>query len=103
MAKVETLNDILREIQNNKEKIKAFGVIKIGVFGSFARGEQSKDSDIDFLVEFQIDKKTFRNFIDLAFFLEDRLERKVELVTTESLSPYFKSHILETVEYARVA
>jgi predicted nucleotidyltransferase len=44
-------------------------------------------------------KKNFRNFIHLAFFLEDLLNRKVELVTPESLSPYLKPNILKEIEY----
>ena len=62
------------------------------------REEQRPDSDIDLLVEFQPEQKTFDNFIQLSFFLEDILKQPVELVTTESLSPYLGPHIIEEVE-----
>jgi len=54
------------------------------------------------LVEFEKGKKTFRNFIDLAYFLEALFKKRVDLVTTEALSPYIGPHILEEVEYAAV-
>lgn len=72
---------------------------KIGLFGSFVRGHQNADSDVDLLVEFEPDKKTFDNFINLSFFLEDLLKHRVELVTRESLSPYIGPHILAEIEY----
>ena len=75
----------------------------IGVFGSFARGEQSATSDIDVLVQFEPDKKTFDNFMDLSTLLEDVLQRRVEIVTTESPSPYLGPHILNEVQYATLA
>ena len=73
---------------------------RIGLFGSFVRGEQHLGSDIDFLVEFEPSKKTFDNFIKLSMFLEEALQHKVELVTPESLSPYLGPHILREVEDA---
>jgi len=62
-----------------------FGVKRIGLFVSFARGEQKESSDIDVLVEFE--KPTFRNFMDLSFYLEDLFGRKVDLVTFKGLHP----------------
>jgi len=79
------------------------GVKRIGLFGSFVRGDQNSDSDIDLLVEFEIGRKTFDNFMELSFFLEEVLQHKVELVTVESLSPYIGPHILKEVEYAALA
>ena len=94
----QTKNDIISAIQEHRDKIKAFGVKKLGVFGSFVRGEQRLDSDIDLLVEFQTNQKTFDNFIQLSFFLEDLLKQQVELVTPESLSPYIGPYIIAEVE-----
>ena len=77
---------------------KRFGVKRIGVFGSFARGEQKDISDVDILVEFE--KPTFDNFMNLAFFLEDLFQRKVDLVTPNSLSPYIGPYIKQEVIWA---
>ena len=77
-----------------------YGVKKIGVFGSFARGEGRKDSDIDVLVEFKDSFETFDNYMELKFFLEDLFGRKVDLVTIEALRPQLKEDILKQVSYA---
>jgi predicted nucleotidyltransferase len=62
-------------------------------------GQQNANSDIDILVEFEPDHKTFDSISKLAFFLEELFERRVELVTLESLSPYIGPRILREVEY----
>ena len=79
------------------------GVKRLGLFGSFVRGEQKNASDIDFIVEFETDKKTFDNFMTLSFFLEVLFQRRVELVTAESLSPYIGPYILKEAEYVSLA
>ncbi|MEW5758842.1 MAG: nucleotidyltransferase family protein [Candidatus Omnitrophota bacterium] len=91
--------DVLSIIRDNQDKIKTFGVKKLGLFGSFVRKEQTVQSDIDLLVEFYRDKKTFDNFVHLSFLLEDLLKQRIELVTNESLSPYIKPNIMREVEY----
>lgn len=77
-----------------------YGVKKIGVFGSFARGEGKENSDIDVLVDFKEGAKTFDNFMELKFFLEDLFGRKVDLVTVKALRPQLKEDILKEVTYA---
>lgn len=83
--------------------MQALGVKRIGLFGSFVRGEQKNASDIDFIVEFEKDEKTFDNFMNLSFFLEALFQRRVELVTAESLSPYIGPYILKEAEYVSLA
>ncbi len=102
-AAKQTKGSIVYAIRENRERLKFFGVKKLGLFGSYVREEQHSGSDIDFLVEFQPEKKTFDNFIQLSFFLEDLLEHPIELVTTESLSPYIGPHILKEVENVPLA
>jgi len=91
---------LLKEIEKNKESIKKFGVKKIGLFGSYVRDEQQKRSDIDILVEFEKGKKTFDNYMDLKFFLEDLFDCSVDLVIKEAIKPRLKPYILESVQYA---
>jgi predicted nucleotidyltransferase len=100
---VQTKDDIWLAIQSNQNRIKAFGVKKLGLFGSFVREEQRQNSDVDLLVEFEQDKKTFKNFMALSFLLEEILNRQIELVTTESLSPYIRPYIAKEVEYVTFA
>jgi predicted nucleotidyltransferase len=97
---VRTKHDIFNVLQRNAAQLRLLGVIRIGLFGSFVRGDQHQGSDIDFLVEFEPSKKTFDNFYELSVFLEEILQRKVEIVTPESLSPYLGPHILREVEDA---
>jgi len=96
---IEMEDGVLSLIREHQDQIRAFGVRRLGLFGSFARGQQDENSDIDLLVEFDLDKKTFDAFIHLAFFLEDLFGRRVELVTPESLSPYIAPRIMDEVEY----
>ncbi|NIM11772.1 MAG: nucleotidyltransferase [Candidatus Aminicenantes bacterium] len=95
----QTKEFILMLISQHESDIKTFGVRRLGLFGSFIRNQQGKDSDVDILVEFEPGLKTFDNFIHLAFFLEDILRRRVDLVTTDALSPYIGPHIMKEVEY----
>jgi uncharacterized protein len=93
-------NDILKFLEGNKNKINSYGVKKIGLFGSFVSHKQHEESDIDILVEFESDKLTYENYINLAYYLEDNLSRKIDLITSDSLSPYIGPQILKEVEYA---
>jgi hypothetical protein len=75
-----------------------FKVKEIGIFGSYVRGEESEESDVDILVEFS--EPVGWEFIDLVEFLEKILERKVDLVTVRALKPQLKDKILKEVVYA---
>ena len=106
-AKVEKMSGktkeaVLSAIQTRGGDILAAGVTRLGLFGSFVRNEQRPDSDIDFLVEFDPTQKTFDNFIKVSLLLEELCDRRVELVTAESLSPYLRPHIVNEVEYVNL-
>ncbi len=90
--------EVWERLQAAEETIRALGVERLALFGSFARDEARPDSDVDILVEFADDRKTFDAFLDLAELLEEILDRKVELVTVESLSPYIGPRILAEAE-----
>ena len=91
---------ILITITEEKLAIKNYGVRRLGLFGSFSRHQQNPRSDVDILVEFQQGKKTFDNYMDLKFFLERHLHRKVDLVVKEALKPAVKSSIAREIVYA---
>jgi len=101
-AVIHTKVDLLFLLKANKKKIRSFGVKKLSLFGSFASDQVKSESDVDFLVEFEPSMKTYDNFMDLSFFLEDLLGRKVELVTPQSLSKYIGPHILKLAEHVRL-
>lgn len=96
---VQAKEQILTLLQEQQPELRRLGVKRCGLFGSFVRNESQDQSDVDILVEFEPGKKTFDNYMQLAFFLEDLFSRRVDLVTTESLSPYIGPHILREVEY----
>jgi predicted nucleotidyltransferase len=70
-----------------------FGVKKIGIFGSFARGEQTKKSDVDVLVDFAEGYATLRNFVGLAERLEALFRRNVDLITVEGIDKYIRQRV----------
>ena len=88
---------ILRLLAAEAE-IRALGVNRLALFGSVLRGEARPDSDVDILVEFSPGAKTFDRFLELSELLEDRLERRVELVTLGALSPFIGPRILTEAE-----
>ena len=78
-----------------KEKFK---VKEIGIFGSYVRGEESEESDVDVLVEFY--EPIGWEFFDVKEFLEEILGRKVDLVTVRALKPQLRDKILKEVVFA---
>ncbi len=99
----QSKSSVLSLLKSYQEPIRALGVRRLGLFGSFARGQAGDESDVDLLVEFEQGQKTFDNFTRLAFLLEDILERRVELVTPESISPYIRPYVIREVEYVAFA
>ena len=102
MENVMEIEGIL-EVIGRYELEKRYGVKRIGVFGSFAKSEQKETSDIDVLVEFEKRAKTFDNYMNLKFFLEELLGRKVDLVIIDALKPDIKDRVLKEVKYAERA
>ncbi len=86
------------EIDNIRKKIvpllKENKVTKAGIFGSYARGEQKKKSDVDILIELNNDVSLL-GFIDLKLLLEKKLKRKVDLVEYEGIRKELKKRILK--------
>ncbi len=88
-------------LKSNEEVVRQkYGVKKIGIFGSFARGEAREGSDIDVIVEFREDAENFDNYIELKYFLQKVFGRDVDLVTIDALRPQLKDDILREVVYA---
>ena len=91
---------IYEELRKHKPVLEQYGVKQIGLFGSFVRGEAHEKSDIDFLVDFEKEKKTLSNLVDLGDFLENLFHKKVDIVTPQGLSPFIGPYILKEVQYA---
>ncbi len=80
-------------LKQYEQSLKSLGVESLAIFGSVARDEAHAESDIDILVEFS-ETPTFDRYMDLKFYLEDRLGQTVDLVSQKMLKP----QIRQTVE-----
>ncbi|MEZ4828446.1 MAG: nucleotidyltransferase family protein [Bacteroidia bacterium] len=94
-----TKDGILLFLKAHQAELKSFGVKRLGLFGSFVRNEQHAQSDMDFLVEYEPDLKTLRNYFGLMDWLEDAFKVEIDLITTESLSPHIGPYIEKEVVY----
>lgn len=97
--RVSTKTELVRLIDANADALCRLGVQRLGLFGSFAHGHPSEDSDVDLYVEFVPGQATFDHFMGLGFLCEDLFGRRVEIVTPGSLSPHLAPAILSHVEY----
>lgn len=96
MKKLRKQRELLKKYKNI---IKTnYHVKKIGIFGSYVRGEQREGSDLDILVDFS-QPVSFFTFLDLEEYLEEKLGLKVDLVTRKALKPAMSKHILKEVSY----
>lgn len=88
--------DILKILTEQKQYlVQNFGVEEIALFGSYARGEENEESDIDILIQFKEGYKTFDNYMDLKFYLEELFGKTVDLVIKSAIKPRLKPYILE--------
>ena len=95
----ESAGGMVGRIASIREELsERYTVVRIGVFGSFARGEESPESDVDVIVE--LAEPTFDHYMDLKFRLEEVLQRPVDLVMVETLKPRLKPIIEQEAVYA---
>lgn len=99
---IKSKDNIQSILQKNKPKLVNLGVKKLGVFDSARRGEMTEKSDIDFLVEFKRGQKTFDNFMELLFLLEQLLKNRIDLITPEALSNNLKQQIYKEVDFIEI-
>lgn len=92
--------EILEQLRRNKSEFEKFGISNIGLFGSYSKNNPGENSDIDILVTFREGKKTFDNYMDLKFYLEDIFKKKVDLVIDQNIKEELKDKILNSVKYA---
>jgi predicted nucleotidyltransferase len=93
------MNSIIRFLREHREILRSMGVIKIGLFGSYARNEQKADSDMDFLVEMR--DASYRNFMNVWHFLEDHFQHPIDLGEEAYLRDEIRTRILNEVKYVQ--
>ena len=95
-----TKDFIISTIRTHKSELSQFGIKDIGLFGSYAREEQSAKSDIDILIDFEPDKESFDNYMAVYDYFERLFKNeKIEIVTKNGLSPYIGPRFLNEVLY----
>jgi len=95
-----TKEQIVRSITSTKPELERFGIRNIGLFGSYVRGEQTKTSDIDILIDFEPDKENYDNYMAVYDIIERLfINERVEVLTKNGLSPYIGPKILNEVLY----
>lgn len=95
-----TKENILIALKLNKSKLSEFGIQNVGLFGSYIRNEQSSNSDIDLLIDFEPEKENFDNYMAVYDLFESIFKNeKIEVVTKNGLSPHIGPKILREVQY----
>ena len=96
---MKNFDEIMKQLQTHKQNLKDdYGVISVGIFGSYVRGEQTEKSDIDMLVELEKPVGLVK-FIQLENHISNLLGIKVDLATKKALKPYIGQRILREVRY----
>ncbi len=85
-------DDVFTTLSRHRQAIRGFGVRRLGLFGSCARGESTAESDLDFLVD--LERKTFDDYMGLKLYLEDLFGCDVDLVMTSAIKPALRERIL---------
>jgi len=87
-------NIVIKNLEAQVPAIRTqFGVKRIGIFGSFARGEQTRKSDVDVLIDFEQGYATLHNFVVLCDYLEALFKRKVDLLTVGGIDKYIRHYV----------
>jgi len=98
---ISSVEEIVTHLKNKKKFLyDRFGVIRIGVFGSFVRNEQTHSSDIDMVVEIEKSRKNIHNFLQLKRFLEKDLSREIDLGFEHTLKPILREKVKGQIIYA---
>lgn len=89
-----TRDEAFQRILDVEPRVRELGVRRLALFGSVLRDEAGPDSDVDLLVQFEPGEKSLTSFMALYDLMEEIFDCRVELLTTESLSPFIGPHIL---------
>ncbi len=100
---VQNKQQAFERIQSHQSALKQFGAAKLGLFGSFVRGEQTAESDVDIIVEFEPGKKKLHSFLDIADYLEQLMGRKTDVLTWEGMTDFVRKHVANEIEYIPLA
>ncbi|AFZ29229.1 DNA polymerase beta domain protein region [Gloeocapsa sp. PCC 7428] len=95
---MKTLDDVKQVLSQSKPRLRQYQVTKLGIFGSYARGEQTIDSDLDILIDYD-QAPTLFQLVELRDYLSEQVGLKVDLVTKNGLKPRIQARVLSEVVY----
>jgi predicted nucleotidyltransferase len=96
---MKTLEEIKNSLIQQKEILtEKYKVNRVGIFGSYVRGEQTQKSDIDILIDYE-EVPSLITLIELEHYLEKALNSEIDLVTRKGIKPQFKESILDEAVY----
>lgn len=97
MVTIEQIKDVLQE---EKEILYKLGIERVGIFGSYIRGEAKPDSDIDILIDVASDSSlTLFSLVEIEQRLSEKLNNKIDIAIKADLNPYISERILSGVVY----
>ena len=99
IAAVQSKDQVFERVRSHQSALKQFGAVRLGLFGSFVRGEQTEASDVDFVVEFAEGKKKLHSFLNIADYLEELMGRKADVLTWDGMADFVRKHVSDEVEY----
>lgn len=95
---VYSAEDICSKLRSQVERLRVLKVRQLGLFGSYARGDATSESDVDFLVEFE-DATTFDNYFELKELIEAELNLPIDLVTRKAIKTRIFDHVKREIIY----
>ncbi|MES1025484.1 nucleotidyltransferase family protein [Gloeocapsa sp. BRSZ] len=95
---MKTLDDVKQVLSQSKPRLRQYQVTKLGIFGSYAREEQTIDSDLDILIDYDKAPTLFQ-LVELRDYLSEQVGLKVDLVTKNGLKPRIQARVLSEVVY----
>ncbi|WP_289501027.1 nucleotidyltransferase family protein [Gloeocapsopsis sp. IPPAS B-1203] len=97
MANMKSLDDVKQVLSQSKPRLRQYQVTKLGIFGSYARGEQTIES-LDILIDYD-QAPTLFQLVELRDYLSEQVGFKVDLVTKNGLKPRIRAQVLSEVVY----
>lgn len=96
---MKTLDDFKQVLRQSKPLLREqYQVTSLGIFGSYARGEQTAESDLDILIDYE-QAPTLFQLVELRNYLSRQVGLKVDLVTKNGLKPRIQAKVLSEVVY----